>query len=300
MKMPHDIGPVHFVGIGGIGMSGIAEVLHQSRLQRAGLRRSPTAPMSSACATAASPWPSATRREPRRGARGGRLLRGQARQPRAVAARERQLPVVRRAEMLAELMRLKQAVAIGGTHGKTTTTSMVAALLDAGGFDPTVINGGIINAYGTNAAWARATGWWWRPTNPTAPSCKLPADVAIVTNIDPEHLDHYGTFDAVRDAFRQFVENMPFYGFAVMCIDHPEVQALVGRIDDRRIITYGVSPQADVRASISARDGRPVDVQRRDPRPRQRARPARSRTCRSADAGRAQRAERDRRHRRRP
>ena len=167
--------------------------------------------------------------------------------PELVAAREKRLPVVRRAEMLAELMRLKQCVAIAGTHGKTTTTSMVAALLDAGGFDPTVINGGIINAYGTNARLGAGDWMVVEADESDGTFLKLPADVAVVTNIDPEHLDHYGTFDAIKEAFRAFVENVPFYGFAVMCLDHPEVQALVGRIEDRRVITYGENPQADVR-----------------------------------------------------
>jgi UDP-N-acetylmuramate--alanine ligase len=149
--------------------------------------------------------------------------------------------------MLAELMRLKEAVAIAGTHGKTTTTSMVAALLDAGGFDPTVINGGIINAYGTNARMGTSDWMVVEADESDGTFVKLPADVAVVTNIDPEHLEHYGSFDRLRDAFEQFVENVPFYGFAVMCMDHPEVQALIGRIEDRRIVTYGASPQADVR-----------------------------------------------------
>ncbi len=167
--------------------------------------------------------------------------------PELAAARERRLPVVRRAEMLAELMRLKHCVAIAGTHGKTTTTSLVATLLDAGHFDPTVINGGIINAYGTNA---RLGGGDWMVVEADESDgtfLKLPADVAVVTNIDPEHLDHFGTFEAIKDAFRAFVENIPFYGFAVMCLDHPTVQELVGRIEDRRVITYGETPQADVR-----------------------------------------------------
>src|SRR4029079_14635359 len=163
--------------------------------------------------------------------------------------RELLLPVVRRAEMLAELMRLKEAVAIAGTHGKTTTTSMVAALLVAGGFDPTVINSGIINAYGTNARMGASDWMVVEADESDGTFVRLPADVVIVTNIDPEHLDYYGTFDRVRDAFRQFVGNVPFCGFAVMCQDHPEVHALIGRIEDRRIITYGASPQADVRYS---------------------------------------------------
>ena len=183
--------------------------------------------------------------------------------PELEAARERLLPVVRRAEMLAELMRLKQAIAIAGTHGKTTTTSMVAALLDAGGFDPTVINGGIINAYGTNARMGASDWMVVEADECDGTFVKLPADVALVTNIDPEHLDHYGTFDRVREAFRQFVENVPFYGFAVMCIDHPEVQALIGRIEDRRIITYGANPQADVRYVDLARRRRGVALHAR-------------------------------------
>jgi UDP-N-acetylmuramate--alanine ligase len=164
-----------------------------------------------------------------------------------VAARERLLPIVRRAEMLAELMRFRQAIAIGGTHGKTTTTSMVASLLEAGGLDPTVINGGIINAYGTNAHMGEGEWMVVEADESDGTFLKLPAEIAVVTNIDPEHLDHYGSFEKVREAFRQFVENVPFYGFGVMCIDHPEVQALVGRIEDRRLVTYGENPQADVR-----------------------------------------------------
>ncbi|MEM0908835.1 MAG: UDP-N-acetylmuramate--L-alanine ligase, partial [Pseudomonadota bacterium] len=167
--------------------------------------------------------------------------------PELMAARARLLPIVRRAEMLGELMRLKQAIAVGGTHGKTTTTSLVATLLEAGGLDPTVINGGIINAYGTNARLGEGDWLVAEADESDGTFVKLPADIAIVTNIDPEHLDHYGTFDQARAAFRQFVENVPFYGFAVMCLDHPEVQAMVGRIEDRRIITYGQNPQADVR-----------------------------------------------------
>ena len=167
--------------------------------------------------------------------------------PEMKAARERRIPLVRRAEMLAELMRFKSCVAVAGTHGKTTTTSLVATLLDAGNLDPTVINGGIINAYGTNA---RMGGGDWMVVEADESDgtfLKLPADVAIVTNIDPEHLDHFGSFDAIKDAFRRFIDNIPFYGFAVMCIDHPIVQDLVGHIEDRRIITYGENPQADVR-----------------------------------------------------
>src|SRR6202000_1159524 len=167
--------------------------------------------------------------------------------PELMAARARRIPVVRRAEMLAELMRLKSCVAIAGTHGKTTTTTMVATLLDAGDLDPTVINGGIINAYGSNARLG-AGGWVGGEADESDGTfLKLPSDVVIVTNIDPEHLDHFKTFEAVQEAFRSFVENVPFYGFAVMCTDHPVVQNLVGKIEDCRIITYGENPQADAR-----------------------------------------------------
>ena len=158
------------------------------------------------------------------------------------------MPLVRRAEMLAEIMRLKWCVAIAGTNGKTTTTTMVAALLDAGGFDPTVVNGGIINAYGTNAR-VGAGDWVVVEADESDGSfLRLPATIAVLTNADPDHLDYYGTFDRMRDAFQHFIENVPFYGFAVLCLDHPEVQAMVGRIMDRRLITYGFSPQAEVRA----------------------------------------------------
>ena len=186
--------------------------------------------------------------------------------PELVEARARGLPVVRRAEMLAELMRSKSAIAIGGTHGKTTTTSIIAALLDAGGLDPTVINGGIINAYGTNARMGESDWMVVESDESDGTFVKLPADIVVVTNIDPEHLDHYGSFDALRAAFRSFVENVPFYGFAVMCLDHPEVQALVAKIEDRRIITYGRNPQAEVRfRDIVFKDGKTrFSVDRRD------------------------------------
>lgn len=247
MKMPRNIGPVHFIGIGGIGMSGIAEVLvnlgytvqGSDQSENANVQRlrakgvivhvgHDAANLGQAEVVVVS---TAIRRD----------------NPELAAARERLLPIVRRAEMLAELMRFRQAIAIGGTHGKTTTTSLVATLLDAGGMDPTVVNGGIINAYGTNA---RMGGGDWMVVEADESDgtfLKLPADVAVVTNIDPEHLDHYGTFDKVREAFRAFVENVPFYGFAVMCLDHPEVQKLVAQIEDRRVITYGENLQADAR-----------------------------------------------------
>jgi UDP-N-acetylmuramate--alanine ligase len=247
MKMPLNVGVIHFVGIGGIGMSGIAEALHSLGYRVQGSDQSDNA------------------NAKRLREKGITVFVGhdaanlgeaevlvvstaiKADNPELVAARARPIPVVRRAEMLAELMRFRQAVAIGGTHGKTTTTSLVGTLLDAGGLDPTVINGGIINAYGTNARMGSGNWMVVEADESDGTFLKLPAEIAIVTNIDPEHLDHYGTFDAVRAAFRAFVENVPFYGFGVMCIDHPEVQALVGKIDDRRVITYGANPQADVR-----------------------------------------------------
>jgi UDP-N-acetylmuramate--alanine ligase len=247
-KLPGDIGPIHFVGIGGIGMSGIAEVLLNIgyRVQGSDLKASDTT----------------TRLE----ARGAVVHIGQRAEnlegaevvvissaikpgnPELDAARAQGLPVVRRAEMLAELMRLRSNVAVAGTHGKTTTTSMVAALLVTGGIDPTVINGGIIHAYGSNARMGDGDWMVVEADESDGTFTKLPATIAIVTNIDPEHLDHYGDFDALRAAFETFVSNIPFYGIAICCIDHPEVQALVGRIHDRRIATFGFNPQADYRA----------------------------------------------------
>ena len=187
--------------------------------------------------------------------------------------------------MLAELMRLKSCVAIAGTHGKTTTTSMVAALLDAGGFDPTVINGGIINAYGTNARLGAGDWMVVEADESDGTFLKLPADIAIVTNVDPEHLDHFKTFDAVQEAFRAFVENVPFYGFSVMCTDHPVVQSLVGRIEDHRIVTYGENPQADVRLVDVSHAGGTSLFTVAVPRPRRASRCTRSRTsrCRCRD-----------------
>ena len=247
MRLPREIGPIHFVGIGGIGMSGIAEVLvnlgyavqgsdasdnyNLDRLRKKGAKVSVGHKAENVDGAEVVVVSSAIKRD----------------NPELMAARERRIPVVRRAEMLAELMRLKSCVAIAGTHGKTTTTTMVATLLDAGGLDPTVINGGIINAYGSNARLGAGDWMVVEADESDGTFLKLPTDVAIVTNVDPEHLDHCKTFEAVQDAFRHFVENLPFYGFAVMCIDHPVVQSLVGRIEDRRIITYGENPQADAR-----------------------------------------------------
>jgi UDP-N-acetylmuramate--alanine ligase len=247
MRLPRDIGPVHFIGIGGIGMSGIAEVMlnlgytvrGSDQADSANVKRLREKGVTIAIGHEAANIDGAQV-----------VVVSSAIKPdnaELLAARASRLPVVRRAEMLAELMRLKSCVAIAGTHGKTTTTSMVAALLDAAGFDPTVINGGIINAYGTNARLGAGEWMVVEADESDGTFLKLPADVAIVTNVDPEHLDHFGTFEAVQEAFRAFVENVPFYGFAVMCMDHPVVQSLIGRIEDRRILTYGENPQAEVR-----------------------------------------------------
>ncbi len=246
--LPLDIGLIHFVGIGGIGMSGIAEVLHNLgyKVQGSDLADGPNARRLAELGI-----------KVHIGHRADNLGNAQVvvvssavkkDNPEVLAARSRLVPVVRRAEMLGELMRLKWSIAIGGTHGKTTTTSMVASMLDAGGLDPTVINGGIINAYGTNARLGSGDWMVVESDESDGSFLRLPATIAVVTNVDPEHLDHYGTFDALRDAFVRFVENIPFYGFAVLCADHPEVQALIPRVADRRLITYGLGVNADVRA----------------------------------------------------
>jgi UDP-N-acetylmuramate--alanine ligase len=256
MKMPRNIGPVHFVGIGGIGMSGIAEILHNQgykvhgsdSAESANVQRLRSMGIDVKVGQSADNLGDAAVVVISSAIKKGN--------PELAAARSRGLPVVRRAEMLAEIMRFKNAVAIAGTHGKTTTTTLVATLLDAANYDPTVINGGIINAYGTNARLGDGEWMVVEADESDGTFVKLPADVAIVTNIDPEHLDHYGDFESVKQAFLNFVENVPFYGFAVMCMDHPEVQALIGRIEDRRIITYGASPQADVRYTDLRVEGR--------------------------------------------
>ena len=245
-RLPHDIGAIHFTGIGGIGMSGIAEVLlnHGFTVQGSDLKASPiTERLAGKGATIFI----GQKAENLEGAQvvvvSSAIKRGN---PELDAARARNLPVVRRAEMLAELMRLKSNVAVAGTHGKTTTTSMIAALLDGGGMDPTVINGGVIHAYGSNARIGAGEWMVVEADESDGTFNKLPATIAVITNIDPEHLDHYGDFDSLRAAFDTFVSNIPFYGLAVACIDHPEVQALVGRITDRRVVSYGFNPQADV------------------------------------------------------
>ena len=260
--LPRTIGPVHFVGIGGIGMSGIAEVLHslghkvqgsdladganQRRLAERGIPVAIGHAAENLGSAEVVVISSAVKPD----------------NPEVVAARERRIPVVRRAEMLGELMRLKWSIAIAGTHGKTTTTSLIGALLEAAGLDPTVINGGIVNAYGTNT---RLGGGDWMVVEADESDgtfTRLPATVAVVTNIDPEHLDFFGSFEALRQAFESFVSNIPFYGFAVLCIDHPVVQGMIPKLSDRRVLTYGFSPQADIRAADVrlGRDGARFDV----------------------------------------
>jgi len=250
--IPFDLGPVHFIGIGGIGMSGIAEIMLHSgytvqgsdarasanteRLQKLGAKifiGHEAAHVEGASAIVYSTAVKADNVE-------------------MAAGRERRLPLVRRAEMLAELMRLKNSIAVGGTHGKTTTTSLVACLLDAGGLDPTVVNGGIIDAYGTNAKVGEGDWIVVEADESDGTFLRLRSTVAVVTNIDPEHLDHYGDFDAVKKAFLDFVENIPFYGFAAVCTDHPEVRAMASRVANRRLVTYGTNPQAEVRATRMA------------------------------------------------
>ncbi len=242
-----DIGTIHFIGIGGIGMSGIAEVMHNLgyKVQGSdvaegyvvqGLRgKGIEVHIGHDAANLGDAVVIVTSTAIQRG------------NPEVEAALERRIPVVRRAEMLAELMRLKSTVAVAGTHGKTTTTSMIAALLDAGGVDPTVINGGIINSYGSNARLG-ASDWMVVEADESDGSfLRLDGTIAVVTNIDPEHLDHYGSFERAKDAYVEFVENVPFYGAALLCLDHPEVQGIIPRLRDRRVVTYGFSAQADVR-----------------------------------------------------
>jgi UDP-N-acetylmuramate--alanine ligase len=264
--LPVDVGVIHFVGIGGIGMSGIAEVLlglghkvqgsdvaesaNVERLRRLGI---PVA-IGHAAANLGQARVVVVSSAIRNG------------NPEVDAARTARIPVVRRAEMLGELMRLKWAIAVAGTHGKTTTTSLIAAVLDAAQFDPTVINGGIINAYGTNTRQGQSNWMVVEADESDGTFVRLPATAAVVTNIDPEHLDFWGDFDAVRAGFQSFLENLPFYGFGALCIDHPETQALFGRITDRRLIAYGFSPQADIRALEPTFDaaGATFDVELRD------------------------------------
>jgi UDP-N-acetylmuramate--alanine ligase len=247
-RVPLDIGAIHFIGIGGIGMSGIAEIMHNLGYKVQG---SDSAESANVRRLRAMGIEVHVGHNPANLTNAHAVVYSSAVKPGNVefdAARALSLPLVRRAEMLAEIMRLRSCIAIAGTNGKTTTTTLVASLLDAGGMDPTVVNGGIINAYGTNARLGAGEWVVVEADESDGTFLRLPATVAVVTNADPDHLDFYGTFENMRDAFQRFVENVPFYGFAVLCIDHPEVQAMVGRITDRRIITYGLSPQADARA----------------------------------------------------
>jgi len=247
-KLPLDVGPIHFIGIGGIGMSGIAEVLLNQGyvVQGSDLKGSAITERLQAQGALIHVG---HRAENLDGAEvvvmSSAVKPGN---PELDAARARGLPIVRRAEMLAELMRLKSNVAVAGTHGKTTTTTMVATLLDAGHFDPTVVNGGIIHRYGSNARIGQGEWMVVEADESDGTFNRLPATIAIVTNIDPEHMEHWGTIENLRDGFYDFVSNIPFYGIAVCCTDHPEVQALVGRVTDRRIVTFGFNAQADVRA----------------------------------------------------
>jgi UDP-N-acetylmuramate--alanine ligase len=253
--MGTEIGTIHFVGIGGIGMSGIAEVMHQlgysvqgsdqaegyvvEKLRKKGIPvaigHSPDNLGEAAVVVCSSA-----------------VSRGN---PEVEAAIERRLPIVRRAEMLAELMRMQQTIAVAGTHGKTTTTSMIAALMDAGGIEPTVINGGIINRYGSNARLGKSEWMVVEADESDGSFLRLDGTIAVVTNIDPEHLEHYGSFDEVKKAYCEFIENVPFYGLAVLCVDHPEVQGVLSRIRDRRIVTYGFSALADLRADNVVPEG---------------------------------------------
>ena len=245
--MPLDIGVIHFVGIGGIGMSGIAEVMHNLGYQVQGSDIAENANVDR-LRTLGIRIEVGHRAENIGDARVVVISSAvKSDNPEVAAARKAMMPVVRRAEMLAELMRLKWAIAVGGTHGKTTTTSLIAAVLDAASLDPTVINGGIINAYGTNARLGEGDWMVVEADESDGTFNRLPATIAVVTNIDPEHLDFYGDFDALKAAFRTFVDSIPFYGFATLCIDHPEVQALIPHLSDRKIITYGLGPLANVR-----------------------------------------------------
>ena len=254
--MGTEIGTIHFVGIGGIGMSGIAEVMHHLGYQVQG-SDSHESYVTEALRKRGIPVMIGQSEDNLGDARVlvcSTAIRDD--NPEVRAAAERRLPRVKRAEMLAELMRMQSTVAVAGTHGKTTTTSMIAAMLDAGGIDPTVINGGVINAYGSNARLGKSDWMVVEADESDGGFLRLDGTIAVVTNIDPEHLEHYGDFDAVKDAFVEFVENVPFYGLAVMCVDHPEVQGVLSRIRDRRIMTYGTSALADLRAeNIRPEDG---------------------------------------------
>jgi UDP-N-acetylmuramate--alanine ligase len=260
--MPLNIGTIHFVGIGGIGMSGIAEVLHNLGYSVQG---SDIADGPNVRRLRESGIPVAVGHDAANLGESGVIVISTAVKPdnpEVQAARARMLPVVRRAEMLAELMRLRWAIAVGGSHGKTTTTSLIAAVLETARLDPTVINGGIINAYGSNTRMGAGDWMVVEADESDGTFLRLPATIAVVTNMDPEHLDHWGTAEAMLAGFYQFVQNIPFYGFAVLCMDHPAVQQMIPHLGDRRVITYGFSPQADVRAEnlIADKMGSTFDV----------------------------------------
>jgi UDP-N-acetylmuramate--alanine ligase len=252
--MPKEIGALHFIGIGGIGMSGIAEILDtlgytvqgSDQADGANVKRLREKGMQIKIGHEPENLTTAKGEKPAVVVISSAIKQSN---PELQAARDLDIPVIRRAEMLAELMRMKSAIAIGGTHGKTTTTSMVGEMLESAGFDPTVINGGIVNAYGTNVRLGESDLMVVEADESDGTFTRLPATIAVVTNMDAEHMDHYGSFEAVKDAYRQFIYNLPFYGYAVLCIDHPEVQALVPSVKDRKIITYGFNPQADVQVS---------------------------------------------------
>ena len=248
-RVPLDIGTIHFIGVGGIGMSGIAEIMHNFGYKVQGSDTSDNANVKRLRAMGINV---SIGHDAMNLKDVSIVVYSSAVKPGNVeleTARALQLPLVRRAEMLAEIMRLKNCVAVAGTNGKTTTTTLIAALVDAGGLDPTIVNGGIINQYGTNAKLGAGDWVIVEADESDGTFLRLPATVSVVTNIDPDHLDYFGTFDRMRDAFQRFVENVPFYGFAVLCLDHPEVQAMIGKIEDRRLVTYGFSPQADIRAT---------------------------------------------------
>jgi len=253
--LPRSIGPLHFVGIGGIGMSGIAEVLHNLgyRVQGSDLTDSANVRRLIDLGIPVTVGHEAENLGTAEVVVISSAVKSD--NPEVIAARVRRIPVVRRAEMLGELMRLKWSLAIAGTHGKTTTTSMIGALLETAQLDPTVINGGIINAYGTNTRLGAGDWMVVEADESDGTFTRLPATIAVITNIDPEHLDYYESFDALRQAFEDFVGNIPFYGFAALCIDHPVVQQMIPKLSDRRVLTYGFSPQADIRA-VDVRLGR--------------------------------------------
>ncbi len=247
--LPTSIGQIHFCGIGGIGMSGIAEILHNLgyAVQGSDITQNTNVKRLMKMGVPVS----IGQRGDNLGEAGVVVISSaiKSNNPELIVARQNQIPIVRRAEMLAELMRLKWSIAVGGTHGKTTTTSLIAAILDTANADPTVVNGGIINAYGTNARLGEGEWIVVEADESDGTFINLPATIAVVTNIDPEHMDFYQTFEEVRSAYKAFVSNIPFYGLAVLCIDHPEVQALIPQVLDRRVITFGFNPQADIQAN---------------------------------------------------